>query len=76
MPIQTTKLSSISGDILQYLALMRERSPSLSFTSKEIAEGIECSWSAARKHLTLLYKNGEVKRGKARGKNKTFYYYL
>jgi len=66
-------MTVIEKDILDFLKLGEE---GLAYSSKEIAEGIQSADSTARKYLSALYENGEIKRGKVRGRNKTFYYYM
>lgn len=72
MPIQKNEITDIERQILEFLNNADEN---LGFSSKEIAEELNLSWSVIRKYLKQLYDDGEVKRGKVRGKNKTYYYY-
>jgi len=73
MPIQIKTMTAIEQDILDFLAKGEE---GLAYSSREIAEGVGSAESTARKYLSSLYNNGEVKRGKVRGRNKTFYYFV
>jgi len=73
MPIAIALMSETEQDILTYLEKGEE---GLAYSSKEIAEGIVCAHSTARKYLSAMYSNGLVRRGKIRGRNKTFYYFV
>lgn len=72
MPIQTTELNPIEEKILTIL----KENIGYAYSSKEIAEDLDIAHSTARKHLLLLFNGREVKRGKQKDFNKTFFYYV
>ncbi len=72
MPIQTTELNPIETKILSIL----KNDIGNAYSSKEIAKSLDIAHSTARKHLKSLFDKGEVKRGKQKDFNKTFFYYV
>lgn len=72
MPIQTIELNPIEEKIF---AILKDNI-GYAYSSKEIAEDLDIAHSTARKHLLTLFNKREVKRGKQKDFNKTFFYYV
>jgi len=72
MPSKVEELISIPEAIQQFLS----DNSGWGYSSKEMAETLNISHSAMRKHLKDLYDNNIIKRKKRPKFNKTFFYYL